>query len=48
MKRIAYWGLKGIGYSVCSPDSAIYDLWFGSEKEMIQFAAEMGWKLRRA
>ena len=48
MKRIAYWVIQGSGYGVCSPGSNVYDLYFSTEKQMLKFAEEMGWKLRRA
>ena len=48
MKLIARWFIKGNGYAVRSPGSNVYDLYFSTEKQMRDFANEMGWKLRRA
>ena len=47
MKRIAFWRLQGSGYGVSSPGSKVYDLYFSTEKQMWDFANEMGWKLKR-
>lgn len=45
--NLARYAICGLGYSVWSPgNKGLPEYWFGSLREVREFAAEMGWQLK--
>ncbi len=43
---VAKYFQKGLGYALMAPGDDGYYFWFGSLKEVREFAEDMGWKLK--